>query len=157
MPSPMRNFTMPTPPSANALFRNLPKRGRVKTARYNDFIRQGITAIRAQKVKPLKGYVVMVIGVERMSGRADIDNRLKALLDTIVMAGVLEDDRFVTAIALSWLPKANGLSHISIFPVGSPLSEDESEKLSLTFHPSQQGDSGGWFQQQVATTQKMEK
>jgi len=143
------SFTMPTPPSANALFRNLPKGGRVKTPRYKDFIMQGMSAIHAQRVKPMRGYVVMVVGVERMSGRADIDNRLKALLDTIVMAKIIEDDRFVTAIAVSWLPKANGLSHISIFPVGRPFS--------LTFHPSQQGDSGGWFQQQVAVPPKMEK
>jgi len=131
------SFTMPTPPSTNALFKNIKGRGRVRTDKYNDFILFGITAIRQQKVKPIKGHVVMVIGVERMSGTADIDNRLKAMLDVIVKAGVLQDDRFVTGIAVSWLPAANGLSHVMILPV---------QHLTLDFYPSHNGTCGGWFE-----------
>lgn len=129
-------FTMPTPPSANSLFRNLKGKGRVKSSTYEDFIRRGVAAIRLQGVMPIPGRVVVVIGVERMDDRADIDNRLKAMLDTIVTAGVLVDDKFVTAIAISWLPKANGLSHVFIHPVQS---------LGLRFQPSHNGASGGWF------------
>ena len=135
LPGPV-SFTMPTPPSANHLFRNVKGVGRVKTAQYDDFIRMGVAAIRQQKVQPISGNVVVVLGVERMSDRADIDNRLKATLDAIVKANTIEDDRFVTAIAISWLPKANGLSHISIYPV---------QRLDLMFQPSQNGASGGWF------------
>lgn len=130
------SFTMPTPPSANHLFRNVKGVGRVKASHYTDFIRMGVSAIRRQNVQPIAGRVIVVIGVERMSDRADIDNRLKAMLDAIVAAKIIEDDRFVTALAIAWLPKANGLSHVSILPV---------QKLDLTFHPSQNGASGGWF------------
>ncbi|KAB2656292.1 RusA family crossover junction endodeoxyribonuclease [Brucella tritici] len=129
-------FTMPTPPSANHLFKNVKGVGRVKSAHYDEFIRMGVAAIRRQGVKHVPGHVLAIIGVERMSARADIDNRLKATLDAIVKAEVIEDDRFVTGIALVWLPKANGLSHVSILPV---------QTLDLTFHPSQDGASGGWF------------
>lgn len=135
LPEPV-SFTMPTPPSANHLFRNVKGVGRVKTAQYDDFIRMGVAAIRRQKVQPILGNVIVVLGVERMSDRADIDNRLKATLDAIVKAKTIEDDRFVTALAISWLPKANGLSHISIYPV---------QKMDLMFQPSQNGNSGGWF------------
>lgn len=135
LPEPV-SFTMPTPPSTNHLFKNVKGVGRVKTDKYNDFVRMGVTAIRIQHIQPIQGNVVVVLGIERMSEGADIDNRLKALLDTIVEAKVIQDDRFVTAIAISWLPKANGLSHISIYPV---------QQLGLIFHPSQNGMSGGWF------------
>jgi Holliday junction resolvase RusA-like endonuclease len=135
LPSPVA-FSLPTPPSVNELYRNLPGRGRVKTGVYDDFVRRGVASIRSQSVMPVPGRVVVIFGVERMSASADIDNRLKSMLDTIVKAGVIGDDNLVTAIAVSWLPKANGLAHCRIFPV---------QKLDLSFHPSQSGASGGWY------------
>lgn len=134
-PSPV-SFTLPTPPSVNELYKNLPGRGRVKSGVYDDFIRRGIASIRSQAVTALPGYVIAIFGVERMSASADIDNRLKSMLDTIVKAGVIEDDRFVTSICVSWLPRANGLAHVRLLPV---------QHLDLSFHPSPDGASGGWF------------
>lgn len=133
-PAPV-SFTLPTPPSVNRMFRNVPGRGRVKTAHYDDFVHMGVTAIRNQKVQPVAGRVVVIIGVERMSDRADIDNRLKAMLDTIVKARVIEDDSLITAIAVTWLPNANGLSWVHLLPVS---------RLDLSFHPAQNGASGTW-------------
>lgn|GEM_PF-1556642 len=122
-------FTMPTPPSTNTLFRNVKGIGRVKTRLYEDFIRMGMAAIRAQKVPPVTGNIIAVIGVERMSLSADIDNRLKALLDTIVMAGIIQDDRYITGLATSWLPAANGLSQIAIRHM-PPLDMAECERIN---------------------------
>lgn len=133
---PSAEFTIPTPPSANHLFVNVRGVGRVKSRHYEDFTRMAIAAIRRQNVPPVPGRVVPIIGIERMSGGADVDNRLKALLDAMVKAGVIEDDSLVTAIAVAWLPQANGLSHVRLLPV---------QRLGLTFHPSQDGASGGWF------------
>lgn len=133
------HFTMPTPPSVNALFRNVKGRGRVKTEAYFDFIQMGITAIRNQQVPALSGPVIMVYGIERIARNAleaDISNRLKAIEDTIVKAGVIEDDRFVTGIAISWLPRANGLAHVSIMPVA---------QADFRFHPSPDGSCGAWI------------
>ncbi|MBB4004451.1 RusA family crossover junction endodeoxyribonuclease [Aurantimonas endophytica] len=129
-------FTIPTPPSANALFRNVKGVGRVKAKRYDDFVRMAVTAIRGQGIRPIAGNVVAIFGVERMSDRADIDNRIKAMLDAIVEAKTIEDDRFVTALAISWLPSANGMSHVRLLPV---------QRLDVSFHPSTNGATGGWF------------
>lgn len=135
LPAPV-SFTMPTPPSANHLFKNVKGVGRVKTKHYDDFVRMGVADIRRQQVGHIDGRIIAVIGVERMSGSADIDNRLKAMMDTIVEAEVIEDDSLVTAIAITWLPKANGLSWVRLLPV---------QKLDLTFYPSHDGASGGFF------------
>lgn len=136
------SFTIPTPPSVNSVFKNVPGKGRVKTGLYDDFVRRGMAAIQRQKAASITGPVIAIFGVERMSLSADIDNRLKAMIDTIVKAGVIDDDRFVTAIAVSWLPMANGLSHVRLLPVGA---------LTLQFHPSNNGSTGGWFASEPQT------
>jgi Holliday junction resolvase RusA-like endonuclease len=135
LPAPA-SFTLPTPPSTNGLFLNKPGLGRVKKGAYEDFIRRGVAAIRGQHVQPIPGHVVAIFGVERMASNADIDNRLKSMLDTIVTAGVIADDSLVTAIAVSWLPKANGMAHVRLYPV---------QQLELSFHPSPSGACGGFF------------
>jgi len=129
-------FTMPTPPSVNQLYRNLPGKGRVKTSLYFDYVSLGVTAIRGQKVEPIPGRVVAIVGVERTSLAADLDNRAKAIFDTIVKAGVLKDDSLITAICMVWLPKANGLAWIRLEPVA---------ELFLQFQPSKDGAHGGLF------------
>ena len=132
-PVPAASFTLPSPPSTNKLFRNVAGKGRVRTSAYVDWRMQALTAIRLQKIAPVGGRVIVLVGVERHSGQADIDNRLKAALDAIVDAGVIEDDRFVAAAFPFWMPPANHLAHVAIYPC---------QRLTLTFHPSQNGASG---------------
>lgn len=129
-------FTMPTPPSTNNLYKNVKGVGRVKTKVYDDFVRMGIADISRQKVRHLAGRVIAILGVERMSDGADIDNRLKAMFDTIVKAGIIEDDSKITAHAITWLPSANGLSWVRLMPVG---------RIDLSFHPAKDGASGTWI------------
>jgi Holliday junction resolvase RusA-like endonuclease len=129
-------FTVPCPPSVNALYRNAPGRGRVKTAAYYDYQTLAITAIKRQRVPHIPGRVVMICGVERARNTSDISNRIKALEDCIVKAGVIEDDRFVTAHAITWLPAANGLAWVQIRPA---------ERFTLEFHPSTDAATGGWI------------
>lgn len=130
------SFTMPMPPSVNQLFKNLPGKGRVKTDQYFDWRAFAVTAIRRQGVGGMTGRVIIIFGVERLSLSADVDNRIKAMLDAMVEAKVLEDDRFVTAFAVAWLPSANGLAHVQVLPVG---------RIDLKFLPSSNGATGGWF------------
>jgi Holliday junction resolvase RusA-like endonuclease len=129
-------FTLPVPPSVNQLFRNDKKRGRVKTEAYDQWRATAKTALRIQQIAPIAGRVVVIFGVERRSLAADIDNRIKAMLDAIVAAKIIEDDKMVTAFAAAWLPAANGLAHVQIYPV---------QEIGIQFHPSKDGATGGWF------------
>jgi len=126
---------MPVPPSVNQAYKNV-KRGRAKTKSYSDWLLYAYQMIRMQKVPKVSGRCVVIIGVERKSLAADLDNRLKLTLDAIVSAQVIDDDRFVTAIALTWVPQANGLCHIQILPI---------QPLRLQFHPSSDGATGAWI------------
>jgi Holliday junction resolvase RusA-like endonuclease len=129
-------FNMPMPPSVNDLYRNVKGRGRVKTSAYYDYTALGIAAIKRQKVAPVPGRVVVIAGFERKSMAADVDNRAKALFDVIVKAGVIRDDKFITATALVWLPMASGKAWVCIMPA---------EPFALQFQPSPGGATGSWL------------
>ena len=129
-------FTLPIPPSVNQMFRNVRGKGRVKTGHYEAWRGHAATSLRLQHIAPITGNVVVLFGVERQSSIADIDNRIKAMLDAIVAAKIITDDNQVTAFAASWLPPANGLAHVQIFPV---------DRIGVEFHPSTDGTTGGWF------------
>jgi len=129
-------FTMPVPPSVNQMFRNVRGKGRVKTEAYEQWRAAAKTSLRLQQVQPIEGRVVAVFGVERGSLAADIDNRIKAMLDAIVAAKIIRDDNQVTAFAAAWLPAANGLAHVQLFPAN---------RLGIEFHPSKDRATGGWF------------
>lgn len=135
-------FTLPVPPSVNQLFRNVPGQGRVKTRVYDDWQGHARTSLRLQNISPIKGQVLVLFGVERQSLAADIDNRIKAMLDVIVKAKIIRDDSNVTAFAAAWLPAANGLAHVQIFPA---------EGLGIEFHPSPDRATGGWFVPALST------
>jgi Holliday junction resolvase RusA-like endonuclease len=135
--TPPVTFRIPTPPSVNQAYRNTPH-GRAKTKAYDDWLLTAFQMIRAQNAGALHGHCGLVIGVEREAHmkRADLDNRAKLILDAIVSAGVITDDRFVTFLAMCWLPPANGLAHIALFPA--------SAMPALVPHASSDGATGAW-------------
>ncbi|HEY8358653.1 MAG TPA: RusA family crossover junction endodeoxyribonuclease [Ramlibacter sp.] len=118
------------------MFKNVRGKGRVKSEAYDQWRAAAATSLRLQHVPAIPGRVVAVFGVERGSLAADIDNRIKAMLDAIVAAKIIRDDNQVTAFAAAWLPSANGLAHVQIFPA---------DRLGIEFHPSKDRATGGWF------------
>lgn len=146
-------LTLPMPPSVNEMWANKPPRagragGRFKTQKYKNWILEAAVELRQQGPERVEGRVLVNISVERDSDAADIDNRIKAMLDLMVQPGlkrsdrifgVIEDDRFVTGIAVAWAPRGSsrhGKARIAIMPATT---------VTATFHPSPDGATGGWF------------
>ena len=105
-------FTIPYPPSTNTLFRNVPGRGRVKTARYKTWMRAAKNEIMAQRAGlgpfPIACPVDFTLEISLERKGSDLDNRLKAPIDALVAAGILQDDKFIARLSAAWsnMPKS---------------------------------------------------
>lgn len=87
----MTKYTLSVPPSANKLFANAKRGGRVKAAAYRAWIKGELNALIAQRAKPVEGRAAVSI-ILPMTTRGDPDNRIKGTVDLLVRAGVLPDD-----------------------------------------------------------------
>jgi Holliday junction resolvase RusA-like endonuclease len=95
-------ITLPCPPSANHLFRNVRGKGRVKTTRYLTWFRAAGNEVLAQRRHHVAGPVMVDITCKRQRATSDIDNRIKACLDLLVEMGLIDDDRHVQEIRARW-------------------------------------------------------
>ena len=107
------SVTLPYPPSANEL-----KRGRTakekasgrkmpgmgKTKRYLTWERAAKNALRGQKTHKMPGAFSITImhGVRHRHHRADLDNRIKAVLDILQTEGLIDDDNECEGIISGW-------------------------------------------------------
>lgn len=84
--------TLTLPPSANELFANARKSGRVKTKKYRDWLT--LSAPLVAKLKPPTSYpcVFLFCIVGKVNLGRDGGNMEKALLDCCVQEGVITDD-----------------------------------------------------------------
>lgn len=98
----MTIVTLPWPPAVNNLFFNAGKR-RVRSSRYTAWIAEALTRLREQSPTPIKGSFHVRIICDRPNRiRRDLDGLLKAPLDLLVAAGVIEDDSLAQSIAIQW-------------------------------------------------------
>lgn len=95
-------LTLPKPPSVNELYRNAPGKGRVKTIRYQTWLRAAENQAIAQPRWHVSGAYVLDLTVRRGNVRADLDNTVKAVSDALVRWGYVEDDRHMTELKVRW-------------------------------------------------------
>lgn len=76
------------PLSVNSAFQGR----RFKTPKYNDWITEGLWILKGME-KQKKPYKIRIQFY--MSKLMDIDNPIKALLDLLVKAEIIEDDRYI--------------------------------------------------------------
>lgn len=87
-------FDLPRPPSVNAMFRNVPGVGRVKTGDYVAWKKEAMREMMVQRVgqEIPKAPVQITVCLPDAKGRWDADNYVKAPLDCLKAMGVIEDD-----------------------------------------------------------------
>jgi len=138
-------FDLPLPPSINEAWKNA-NGARAPTKRYTDWrkaatwrlVEQGAPGPNSDR-SLVNQNVVIIIAVDRPHHRkADVDNRVKPILDTLVHNRVLKDDSLVTALAVSWqeMTRETLTARVMIVAVTD---------LFLTFHPDASATTGGWY------------
>lgn len=135
----MITFTLPRlPPSTNGLFVEIDgkpqleeisgklsmvsKRKRIKTQPYKQWREEMGWEIKRQVKRKIVGEVYVRFEMVRSSGRSDLDNRIKALLDLIVEIGLIEDDSKVMWLSAAWV-KHGPKCAVTIVPY--PVGHDQ--------------------------------
>lgn len=94
-------LSLPLPPSSNSLFANVPRRGRVRTTAYKNWIDDADDYFLMQRrnVVPIGGPYAVSIRVP-FKMRGDIDNRAKPLLDWLVSRELTADDKHLHRLTI---------------------------------------------------------
>jgi len=101
------DLVLPWPPSMNTYWRNVNGRT-IISAKGREYRQQVIAAVSAQKAdrhlnRPLR---VTIAAYRPDKRRRDLDNLLKALLDSMTHAGVIEDDSLIIDLRIYWATSA---------------------------------------------------
>ncbi len=109
----MLTVSLPYPPSANAIWRNVGTKTLVsapyrkwKALAFMEITTQGLGRL---KRKTLTGPYQMTLLADRPDNRRrDLANLEKAISDALTQAGVIEDDHLAQRITLAWSNKPPG-------------------------------------------------
>jgi crossover junction endodeoxyribonuclease RusA len=95
-------LTLPYPPSANRLWRNV-KGKTLKSGHYRLWLTEAGWSVREQRPKSIPGAYRLTISAVRPDNRArDIDNLIKPISDLLKAAGVIEDDSLAKSVFAIW-------------------------------------------------------
>ena len=105
-----RKYYIPTPPSVNSLFcNNFGKgRGRFKSGKYVSWIADATRSILDTNPNPFKVEKFGIdLYVSRPNKQSDLDNRIKAIPDLLKICGIIDDDKNLDKISVTWLNKTD--------------------------------------------------
>jgi Holliday junction resolvase RusA-like endonuclease len=89
------------PPSVNACWANVPKKGRVRSTAYRRWSKLATQELQQQQAGRVAGKFCIVITAKRTKRKRDIDNLVKPILD--LLAGVVtEDDAECERVSAGW-------------------------------------------------------
>ncbi len=96
-------LTLPVPPSTNALFVNVPGKGRVPSVRYKQWRQDALATLWTQPRK-FMGCPCAITLIVPDKGRRDLDNFAKPILDFLVQHNFIADDsrEFVRDLRIKW-------------------------------------------------------
>lgn len=99
----MIELRLPLPPSVNALYANVPGRGRIKSERYRVWLNAAGWELAAQKPRRVSGDYQLWIWAEKPDRRRrDLGNLEKPISDLLVAHGVVSDDSQCSEIHIYW-------------------------------------------------------
>lgn len=112
-------FDLPFPPSVNNLFAT-GSAGRFTTQQYRDWQQTAGWRLLADRPGRVPGPVKLTLVYEEKSGRRDLDNLLKAVLDLLVKHNIIDGDHrtVLRSINASWSSKVQGV-RITIEPAAA--------------------------------------
>lgn len=102
------SLTLPYPPSANRMWRSVPKlKSPIKSREYLAWIKAAQGCIPMVARDEIKGAFIVTIEADRPDRRKrDLDNLVKPILDllrpTTTHKGVIEDDHLAEQITIRW-------------------------------------------------------
>jgi Holliday junction resolvase RusA-like endonuclease len=89
------------PPSVNACWANVPKKGRVRSTAYRRWSKLAMQELQQQQAGRVAGKFCIVITAKRTKRKRDIDNLVKPILD--LLAGVVTaDDSECERVSAGW-------------------------------------------------------
>jgi crossover junction endodeoxyribonuclease RusA len=95
-------LTLPYPPSANRLWRNLKGRT-VKSQVYREWLALAGALAMSQRQKAVQGkYRLTVLATRPDNRRRDLDNLIKPVSDLLKAVGLIEDDSLAQEIRIGW-------------------------------------------------------
>ena len=97
------SLELPFPPSLNGAYRNVPGRGRAKTAAYVSWLQHAALEVRRQARGSISGGYAFHMKATRPDRLPrDLGNLEKLVSDLCVSMGLVEDDSLCRRILLEW-------------------------------------------------------
>lgn len=98
---------LPVPPSLNNIFATVKGR-RIKTREYRAWRAEAGYKILAQRPEKHSGDVIVNIRIGPRIPNADIDNRIKPVLDVLCDTRVISNDAKVVSVLAAWSAEVSG-------------------------------------------------